>query len=174
MGLKDLDGKRSGRRRGSKSAPQWVRDLRRAYKNLGKPDGEILSEGVRYWLAVARERPSEFAAALAQLDRADSRKPEANDTAAGAVPSDRQANVNGATPVTLIAKRPLRVKKLFLSFDHLVKLIRGDLPLPVAHLPHNSRWTACDLDRVRKGLVLAIRSEAFPLVAAGEPIPELE
>jgi hypothetical protein len=76
MGLPDLQGKRTGRHKGGKNRPTWLQDLHWAYKNVGKPNAMASSEGARYWLGVARERPSEFAAALAQLDRADNRKTE--------------------------------------------------------------------------------------------------
>jgi hypothetical protein len=38
MGLQHLEGKRTGRPRGSKTSPLVDRDVRWAYRNLGTPD----------------------------------------------------------------------------------------------------------------------------------------
>jgi hypothetical protein len=174
MGLQHLEGRRTGRRKGGKNSPAWVRDVRWAYKNLGKPDAVAPSEGARYWLTVARERPSEFAAALVQLDRSENRKPVTNEPATGTGPGSRQHNDNGATPIRRIAQRPLRAKSLFLPEDHLRRQFSGERPLSgVTNLPDGFRVVACDVDRTRRGLLLTLLSEAFEEVAEGEPIPEL-
>jgi hypothetical protein len=175
MGLKDLEGKRTGRRKGGRNRPVWERDILQAYKNVGKPDAVLKSEGARYWQTVARERPSEFAAALAQLDRVDRHKPEASDLPPGAVPGGWPENASGATPTKRIAKRQLRAKTLFLPEDHLRRQLSGEYPLRsyVTNLPHDFRVVACDVDRTRRGLVLTLLSGAFPEVAEGEAIPEL-
>ena len=60
------------------------------------------------------------------------------------------------------------------AVDHLNRQLTGDRPLPwVSNLPHGFRVVACTVDPTRQGLVLTLYSETFPVVPAGEPIPEL-
>jgi hypothetical protein len=70
VGLEHLEKKRTGRPKGSKTSPAWVRALRWAERNLGKPDAEAQapSELARYLLALGREHPDRFLACLALLE----------------------------------------------------------------------------------------------------------
>jgi hypothetical protein len=180
MGVEHLQGKRTGRRPGSKSAPPWVRDVRWAYRNLGKPDAVPPSDGARFWLTVAREQPDKFFACLVLLgtpeDKADCRKsggpPEPDPDVVSA--DGRRDDGNGATLALRIDPRPLRVKTLFVPEAHLRMHLTGDRPLPwVMNLPRDFVVLASAVDRGRKGLVLTLYSGAFDVVAEGEPIPEL-
>jgi hypothetical protein len=65
MGLQHLANKRTGRPRGSKTAPAWVRALRWAERNLGNPDAEPPSDLARLLLTLGREYPDRFMACLA-------------------------------------------------------------------------------------------------------------
>jgi hypothetical protein len=159
MSVEQFEGKRTGRKKGGKNRPQWQRDLEWTYKNLGKPDSEALSDGARFWRAVAREQPDKFAAALAQLDSADNRKPEA--------PVIRTSPE--ATPaVEKVAVKSQRAKMVFLSLDHLGQLLKCQ------GVPDDARVSAATLTRNPGGLWVTLRSSSFPLVDAGQPIPELK
>src|SRR4051812_48834574 len=68
MALKDLAGKRTGRRPGTKSAPSWVRDVRWVYRNIANPDAKPPSELAKRLLTMAREHPDRFVDCLALAD----------------------------------------------------------------------------------------------------------
>src|SRR5438067_12975474 len=81
MGLEHLNGKRTGRPKGVKSAPRWQRDVRWVYRNLGNADAKPPSELAGRLLALAQEHPDRFVACLAKLDAA---APETERRAEGA------------------------------------------------------------------------------------------
>src|SRR5436309_9031086 len=81
MGLEHLNGKRTGRPRGVKSAPRWQRDVRWVYRNLGNAGARPPSELARRLLALALEHPDRFVACLAHLE---SPAPEPDPEAEGA------------------------------------------------------------------------------------------
>jgi hypothetical protein len=168
MGLEHLQGKRTGRKKGGKNRPLWQRDLEWASKHLGKPDAEPPTNGARFWRGVAETQPDRFAAALAEMDKADHRKPEP--TVPAPAPRDRQEC--GPTPaITRVAQKPQRAKLAFLSLDHLTQLLKGSLH--AAGVPSDARCVAASLDRERRGLVLTVISNNFSMVSEGQVIPEM-
>jgi hypothetical protein len=168
MGLKDLDGNRTGRSRGSKSAPRWTRDLKWVYRHLGE-DVEPPTSGAKFWRGVAQEQPDKFAAALAQLDQASQRMSEAS---VPATVADSRPESGAVPAITRVAQKPQRVKLAFLSLDHLTKLLAGGLR--AADIQGDARVIACSLDRERRGLVLTLCSRDFPLVREGQLISQME
>lgn len=176
MGLKDLEGKRTGRPRGSKSTPAWVRDLRWTSRNLGNPDAEPPSELARCLLALGREHSDRFLACLAILDglgpKADQRDREASDRTerqsnpAEGLADRREQNGNRA-PRT--SGQPLRLRRVSLAEQDVVFLLARYR----ANLPHDCKVVGCAVDPVRGGVVFTLTSETFPPVTEGEPVPEL-
>jgi len=67
MGVEHLQGKRTGRPRGSKSRP-WVRALGWAYRNMDKPDAEPPTPLAARLLALARADMAAFLRCLAALE----------------------------------------------------------------------------------------------------------
>src|SRR4051812_10794613 len=68
MGLQDLVGKRSGRPRGSKTTPAWIRAARWAFDNLDNPDSVAPSRLAERLLALGRKHPDRLIVCLARLD----------------------------------------------------------------------------------------------------------
>src|SRR4051794_18617252 len=68
MGIEHLKNKRTGRPRGSKSAPPWRRDLLWAYRHLGEEDVVPPSPRAAIWLTLAREHPERFLDCLVRLE----------------------------------------------------------------------------------------------------------
>src|SRR5262249_11515682 len=68
MGLKDVEGKRSGRPRGAKTSSRVKRDIMWAYRNLANPDAKPPSAGAMLWANLARQQPGHFLACLVQLE----------------------------------------------------------------------------------------------------------
>jgi len=60
MALKDLDGKRTGRPPGAKTASRVRRDILWAYNHLDKPDAKPPSPGALMWPECARKDPGLF------------------------------------------------------------------------------------------------------------------
>jgi hypothetical protein len=155
---------RTGRPRGSKSAPSWVRDVRWAYRNLGRPEAEPPSELAKLLVSMGREQPERFLACLAALE---SLAPKAEE------PRVNGAQVNGAgRPANGVQVDgwPQRVMTVPVPWDVLLsRLMRYR-----ASVPSDCEVVACAVDRARGGVVFTIKSDTFRPVAAGEWIPELQ
>jgi ribosomal protein L7/L12 len=68
MGTEHLKDKRSGRPPGARSRLPWIRDVRWAYRSIGKPDAQPPTAFAGLLLALARDHPERFAVCLAQVD----------------------------------------------------------------------------------------------------------
>jgi hypothetical protein len=171
MGVEHLHGKRTGRPRGSKSTPPWVRALGWAERHLGRPDVVPPSPLAAQLLALGREQPDKFLACLALRDargQTTARGPEA------VAPDERTAKLAG--------DKPRRVKTLVLPVAHLVMQLTGDGPIPfVRNLPRDFHLTGCAVKTVgtdwrgwpERVLRITLYSPTFPEVPPGAPIPEL-
>src|SRR5262245_12147447 len=68
MGIEHLQGRRTGRRRGSKSGPFWLRAARWAAQNLGKPDAAPPSPLAARLLTLGLKHPDRLTACLTKLE----------------------------------------------------------------------------------------------------------
>jgi hypothetical protein len=151
MAIKDLEGKRTGRRLGSKSRPPWERDLRWAYKNIGKPDAEPPSEFARGLRELGREHPDK----LFDLLRAG---PTANGT---------QDN-DDSTPI-----EPQRVRGIAIDSRHLLARLTKDGIALLANLPRDAYIVGCQEGPADDEIVLHIHSDTFPPTKPGAAIPKI-
>jgi hypothetical protein len=151
MAIKDLEGKRTGRRPGSKSRPPWERDLRWAYKNIGRPDAEPPSEFARSLRELGREHPDK----LFDLLRAG---PIANGT------QDKDASP---------PKEPQRVRRIAIDARYLLTRLTRNGSSVVANLPRDAYIVGCEVDLEQDKIVLTIYSDSFPPVKAGGAIPKI-
>jgi hypothetical protein len=98
-------------------------------------------------------------------------------------PADRRINREGrpygsktvaSTDVSPdLAVRPDRVKRLFVPERDLAwRLTRQFAPWYV-NLPGDFEIVACRVDSHRSGVIFIIRSESFPRIAKGTPVPDL-
>jgi hypothetical protein len=171
MGVEHLQGKRTGRRPGSKSAAPWVRDVRWAYRNLGKPDAEPPSALAGLLVALGRQHPDRLLACLATLDDTGQR----GDQAGGhGEPTDKEPREGLRAPRVGSEGSPGRVKTLRLAEAQLVAYLTGRKYPRIKNLPPGLEIVACEREVGGKVVVLTIRSEVFPLVEEGETVPELE
>jgi hypothetical protein len=174
MALKDLDGKRTGRPKGSRTTSRVRRDILWAYRHLGKPDAKPPSAGARLWAALAREHPARFLACVARLEGQPADAGQRNGTAHG--PAGRAAGATDVWPnggPVNGSGRPLRVKRLFVPEQRLTQCLIGRHWLRITNLPADCmRIVASEGDPARQGVWLTIASELFEPVAAGQPIPE--
>jgi hypothetical protein len=74
MGVEHLQGKRTGRPRGSKNLPRWVRYVAWAEKNVGRTDATPPSPFAAFLRAMAREEPDKFVSYLVGADAVRSGK----------------------------------------------------------------------------------------------------
>jgi hypothetical protein len=74
MNTAHLDGKRTGRPRGTKSTPAWARDAKWAFRHFNDPDAVPPSEFARCLRDQARQRPDLLLAVLAQLELVPNKK----------------------------------------------------------------------------------------------------
>jgi hypothetical protein len=81
MGVDHLATKRTGRRRGSKNGPPWLRDLRWVSRNLGKKDAEPPTELSAFLLDWAREHPDRFHAWVIRTEGPAPKAEQQNGTA---------------------------------------------------------------------------------------------
>jgi hypothetical protein len=174
MALKDLDGRRTGRPKGSKTTSRVRRDILWAYRNLDKPDAKPPSAGAQLWAALAREQPARFLACVAKLE---ARAPDAGQRDGAAHgPAGRATGAAAAWPnggPVNGAGWPLRVQRLFVPEQRLTQGLVGEHWLRITNLPADCmRIVASEGDPARRGVWLTIASELFEPVSAGQPIPE--
>jgi hypothetical protein len=171
MGVEHLQGKRTGRPRGSKSTPHWVRALRWAERNLDNPAATPPSPLAAKLLGLGREQPDKFLACLALRD---AREQTPAPVPGAAAPDERTAKLGG--------DQPRRVKMLVIPMAHLVMQLHGDGPIPwVRNLPRDVQLWGFAVKTVgtdwrgwpERALRITLYSPSFPEVAPGAPIPEL-
>jgi hypothetical protein len=165
MSVDHLHDKRTGRPPGSKSTPRWVRDVRWAYRHLGKPDAVPPSALAGFLVALAREHPDRFITCLALAD-AQSPKAERKRRTDG-VPS-------AGSPDGCPDGQSRRLKRLTVWEAGLFEYLRGGTGAWVYDLPADAHVVACEADTSHRALRLTIRSVTFPEVAEGEPLPGVE
>lgn len=162
MGVDHLQDKRTGRPPGSKSTLAWLRDVRWAYRNVGKPDAEPPSAFAGLLVALMREHPDRFLTCLALAE-------------AQVLNRERKRMAKGMpSSVVLDDGQPRRLMRLTLWETSLFTVLRGGTGRWVYGIPADAHVVACEADTSQRALRLVIRSVTFPEVAEGEPIPELE
>src|SRR5436305_1269771 len=124
MGLKDLEGKRTGRPRGAKTTSRVRRDILWAYRNLDNPDAKPPSPGARMWTELARTQPGHFLACVVKVDTAGER--EADGEGESGVPSPEPEETGGLTLSLLGGKSPRRLKTMTLCWQTLVLHLGGE------------------------------------------------
>jgi hypothetical protein len=72
------------------------------------------------------------------------------------------------------ARRADRLKRAFVGERVLTCCLTQQVAPWVINLPLDFRIVGCQVDTARQGVVFTIRSETFPRVARGAPIPEFE
>jgi hypothetical protein len=149
MGVQHLEGKRSGRPRGSKSRP-WLRALRWACRNLHRPNAVPPTPLAEHYLALGRERPDQFLACLATLDKKPPPQPETGFRA----------------PCTD------RLMVLFWPLRHLTHRLTQRKGAMVVNLPRDYRIVDCRVDPARDGVLYLIWSGYFDQVLGGGLVPE--
>lgn len=164
MGLQDLLNRRTGRPPGSKSSPAWVRALRWAERNLGRPDAEPPSALAQLLVTLGREHPDRFVACLAVVDAPGYKLDHADERGS----DERQKDGNG-----LGGKPPQRVRNLFIDGRLLVSRLTGNGTAWISNLPRDAWVVGCKADASRDGIVLTIYSATFPPITDGETVPEL-
>jgi hypothetical protein len=188
-----LVGKRTGRRKGSKSRPHWQRAVRWVERYLGDPDAKPPSPLAGRLLALANQDMAGFLRCLATLDRQDD---DGNRNAAAARPLDPQPSatpVLAASPASAALPAPPagpKIKTISLGVDGL-QVVKRDFTNVPAHpdlyslmliaaalkhlwkkLPGGAAFLGCVEDRSRMRIVFTVRSEMFPPVVEGTPVPE--
>jgi hypothetical protein len=156
MPLEHLQGKRTGRPRGSKSSSPLKRDLRWACRNLGK-DVEPPSDGAKFWSEMARNEPEKFVRALTELDAAITRS-------AGEKPR------SAPQPGIPVARAGQRRKTVFLTETEIHTAVNAFCKVK---LPAGARLVGCAMVQERGGFLFTVFSKSFDQLAEGVPIPEL-
>ena len=148
MNVAHLQGKRSGRPRGTKSTSPVARDLRWVARNLGK-DLEPPSPGAAFWAKMAHDEPDKFVSAVAALEAANTRT------------RDEEPKSN------TVDHAGQQLKMIFLTERDVLKKMRSYR----ANMPEDGRLVGCTL--TRGGMLFMVRSGTFRPLAEGELIPEL-
>jgi hypothetical protein len=170
MGVEHLKGKRSGRPRGSKSAPPWKRDALWVYRNFSKADAEPPSSFAARLLAQAREQPDRLLTALALLDgpagRSSGRHPDQDSPvrktggpASGRLSDGVQNDVGGVKTFSLPVAGPV------------AWMMGHPEPGWMSRLPDGCEVLSVVLNRTRRRIVLTVRHSSFPAVPDGQPVP---
>ena len=162
MSLAHLEGKRTGRRPGSKSTPPWIRDARWAYRNLGRPGAEPPSPFAAALVALAREHPDRFLDCMLKADFVTKRVDYEID--------DEPPGDSAGSAITL----PDRLASVWLTATELICYLTGHNPRWTVKLPEKFELVALKLDPARLGVFLIFRSPSFALVGVDQKIPEMK
>jgi hypothetical protein len=170
MAIEQLNGRRTGRPRGSRSPARWRRDLLWAYRNLRSEDAVPPTELAKRLLAMGREHPDRLFNCLVNMEAKTPRQRKR--TAQGAPlngASDKASGLAYTGP-------PRRVMTASISESHFLKFLRGDSKARVYEfdLPCDAHVVGFQADVSQRDFILVIQSESFPEVSEGQPIPELE
>jgi hypothetical protein len=114
MSVEHLEGKRTGRPRGSKSSPLWLRAARWALRNLDSPDAVPPSALARRLVALGRKRPDRLVLCLDTLEAARQKR-AASRVRAARDPAERDPNTAGGPQgegqrAGLAVGQPLRIE----------------------------------------------------------------
>lgn len=164
MGVQHLDGRRTGRPRGTRSTPQWQRDMLWVARHLGT-DTVPPSPGARLWSSFATAHPDRFIACIIQLGTQEAKTgSRSSDRPEAAQAENRSAGVTGATN---IAKPRRQHKTLTLKKDRFQNMLLHQR----ASVPSDSKVVSV----VEQGdkVIITLFSETFPLVPDGQAVPEL-
>jgi hypothetical protein len=168
MSISHVDGHRTGRPKGSRTTPAWVRALNWAERNYGTPDAVPPNALAAKLLQLVQDRPELFVRCLALRDAPQREAQVLRET----------ARAENGTPTV----RGLRVQRsrtdpwdrlpgglVWLEVMHSdpMRLLRGQIALD--GVPPDFEIVAGYVGG--RGLLLLIRSDALPRVERGQPIP---
>ena len=165
-----LQGRRSGRRKGSRSTPAWERALRWAGRHMGKPDAVPPSDLAGRLAALGRDHPDRLVSLLLQLD-AERRRGAADAPApepAAPIPSPPPALPQPAEGTAR------RLKRLSLPGVYLVPIPERPRRALACPCPPAYEIVGLAVDQARGRVVVTIRSEALQFVAEEQAIPIVE
>jgi hypothetical protein len=148
MSVAHLTGKRSGRRRGSKSAP-WRRAVLWSLRHLDEADAVAPTPLAGRLLALGRERPDLIVALAIQLEQTDSRSGGPMREAPPPVMSAPQQAPPASPPVQVSHAPQLRpIKKLTFPARELVGWLSGHYAQPgwLHRLPTEIEIVGCELN----------------------------
>ncbi len=169
MGVDHLQGKRTGRPRGAKTPPPWVRAARWAYEHLDVADAVPPSALAARLVALGRKHPDRLAVCLARLDAMGHRTDRRNRGG-----NDARANGAGQTVGGILDDgQPRRLKQVTIREMDLFSPARHDSRVCVQNPPCGAHVVGCEVDTSRRRIHFFIRSEDFEVVEEGNPIPEL-
>jgi hypothetical protein len=170
MALKDLNGRRTGRPRGSKSKSRVKRDMQWAYCNMDKANAEPPTAGAKMWLDLARSDQDRFLDYVVRLETIVETKHEGK-----VEPLLAYWNPDEAGDTQILNQGPAaRVVKMFVPIEHALKYLRGEPVPPIDNLYPSTRIVGCQMQNHGKGIILILTSWTFDSVENGEPIPEFK
>jgi hypothetical protein len=140
-----------------------------AYRNLGNPDANPPNRQATALLALGRDYPDRLVACMALADpphaKADARGPAADGPA--------KPCTGGAAVGSPGAAASRRLQEVAVAEKRLLSHLSEGTGY-VFRPPHDAHVVGCQLDTAKREIRLIFHSESFPVVAEGEPIPDME
>ncbi len=168
-----LEGKRTGRPRGTGSRSRLLPDLRWAYETIAEPEARPPNARARFCKEFALRDPASFLTLLGDLEareKCETLPLDDKGPASGTSP----AKTNGAAPGVRIDFQPRRLKRVTISESDLFSHVRAESRVYVHNPPHDAHVVACKVDTLQRQIHLIIRSEDFEALEEGKPIPDLD
>jgi hypothetical protein len=148
MSIDHLAGKRTGRPRGSKSTLSLKRDLLWVARHLGKEGAQPPTDGAKFWLMVARERPDKFILAITAMEAAS------------------QLAVCGP-PIDFVGQP---VKAIHLDHQQVLRALRTCRP----YMPdYGIEVVGVCFAIAPRGVVVIVKHSSFARLEEGQNIPEI-
>ena len=152
-----LEGKRTGRPKGTGHRSRLLHDMRWAYETIGEPEARPPTAGAKYCKDWILRDPTSFLALLGTLEGEGG---PARESVTTANKSEKKA--------------PQNVRKVFVHAQHLRSRLTANNTSFLSNLPHDAYIIGVEADPSRDGFLFTIHSNKFFPVESGKVIPEME
>jgi hypothetical protein len=166
-----LEGKRTGRPKGTGSRSRLLPDMRWAYETIAEPEARPPSAGAKWCKDLAVRDPAGFLTLLGSLEAAENGETVPRRSERGSVSGASLTDVDDE----FFEGRGRRLKGVTVQESLVLSWLKAKEPNAFWALvpPFDAHLVGCQVDTARRRFRFLIHSEEFPEVEDGEPIEEL-
>ncbi len=170
---KHLDGKRSGRPPGTGRRSTVLADMRWAFKTYMDPDARPPTHTAKAFKLLAQQNLLAFAEVLGRLEaglnaESPAQTPKSQPPKHQKPADDSKSGQSGEEALS----GPVKIVRIYER--DLLDSIRGNRPRWMANLPSDASVIEFGVSASGQQIELTLRSNAFGMVAPGEPVPGIE
>jgi hypothetical protein len=153
-----LQGKRTGRRKGSRSRPHWLRAIRWAESQIERPGGKPPSKLASLLFALGQEHPDRLAMCIAKADEYEQAMQQT-------ARRERAIKAAAAEPATEAHGKPAPASPLRSRNVRTLNLNPGEVRawLKSCRAPYNAKIVRCEMDGDCRMLVTISSESTLPM-----------